>query len=431
MNRHLLNQITSHLLLLLLGALVAALFGITWGLGFSLLLLLIADLYNARNLLDLNQWLRRHDLGSMPHSLGLWGQVFTQLHRLEKHSEQSQQKLRDALVRFQNAGAVLPNGVIVIDENDRILWCNPCAETHFGIRLDQDRDQSLTYLVRHPDFVYHLSGNHPDKPLLLKLDQPSKRTLAIQVVPYSAHERLLVSLDLSQMERDEEVRRDFVANVSHELRTPITVLGGFIETLQDGPELDQATRNRIFNTMQSQTQRMQELVEELLLLSRLESDQEASTNDAVEVGQLMRQVAQSAEHLSQGRHTIEVTIQSHDSILGSSKELLSAFSNLVSNAVRYTPDGGTIRLSWSREQGAGVFSVQDNGIGIEKEHIPRLTERFYRVDRARSRDTGGTGLGLAIVQRIAMRHDATLNITSELGKGSLFRVVFPETRLAK
>jgi two-component system phosphate regulon sensor histidine kinase PhoR len=431
MNRHLLNQVTNYLLLLLLGAVAAALFGITWGLALSLVLLIISNLYNARNLLDLNQWLRRHDLGSMPHSLGLWGQVFTQLHRLEKHSEQSQQKLRDALVRFQNAGAVLPNGVIVIDENDRILWCNPCAETHFGIRLEQDRDQSLTYLVRHPDFLHHLAGPTSAAPLLLKLDQPSKRTLAIQMVPYSNHERLLVSLDLSQMERDEQVRRDFVANVSHELRTPITVLGGFIETLLDNQQLDEATRNRILGTMQSQTHRMQELVEELLLLSRLESDQGTSTPEATSVDHLMRQVAQSAEHLSQGRHTIEVLIKDHDSILGSAKELLSAFGNLVSNAVRYTPDGGTIRLRWSREQGAGVFSVEDNGIGIEQEHIPRLTERFYRVDRARSRDTGGTGLGLAIVQRIATRHEANLEITSEPGKGSRFRVIFPEQRLTK
>jgi two-component system phosphate regulon sensor histidine kinase PhoR len=251
------------------------------------------------------------------------------------------------------------------------------------------------------------------------------------MVPYSNHERLLVSLDLSQMERDEQVRRDFVANVSHELRTPITVLGGFIETLLDNQQLDEATRNRILGTMQSQTQRMQELVEELLLLSRLESDQGTSTPEATSVDHLMRQVAQSAEHLSQGRHTIEVLVKDHDSILGSPKELLSAFGNLVSNAVRYTPDGGTIQLRWSREQGAGVFSVEDNGIGIEQEHIPRLTERFYRVDRARSRDTGGTGLGLAIVQRIATRHEANLEITSEPGKGSRFRVVFPEQRLTK
>lgn len=431
MNRHLTHQIISHLALLALGAITAAIFGMVWGLGLALMLLIIANIYNARNLLDLNQWLRRHELGSMPHSLGLWGQVFTQLHRLEKHSEQSQHKLREALVRFQNAGAVLPNGVIVIDENNRILWCNPRAETHFGIQLDQDRDQSLTYLVRHPDFLNYLGRTDWEAPLVLRPDRPEKLTLSIQMVPYSTHERLLVSHDISQMERDEEVRRDFVANVSHELRTPITVLGGFIETLQETPGLDEKTRSRILETMQGQTRRMQELVEELLLLSRLESDQTVPTSEAVSVDSLMSQVVQSAEHLSQHRHTIVVTLDHHDSILGSAKELVSAFGNLVSNAVRYTPDGGTIRLHWSREQGAGIFSVQDNGIGIEKEHIPRLTERFYRVDRARSRDTGGTGLGLAIVKRIATRHEAELEISSEPGKGSLFRVVFPENRLAK
>ena len=365
----------------------------------------------------------------MPHPTGAWGLVFRQLFRLEKHTAQTQNKLREALERFQQAGIVLPNGVVVIDASDRIQWCNPSAETHFGIDLKQDREQSLTYLVRRPEFVEYLAQTQHDDPLILRRMQGTSLSLSIQMVPYSNNQRLLVSYDITQVEKDERVRQDFVANVSHELRTPITVVGGFIETLLEGETLEPALLRRVLGTMQSQTQRMQNLVEELLSLSRLEGQHTPAPETPVAADLLMRQLVQMAEQLSKGRHEVRGILKTPDIILGADNELLSAFGNLVTNAVRYTPEGGKITLQWELERGEGVFSVQDTGIGIASEHIPRLTERFYRVDLARSRETGGTGLGLAIVKQVLLHHDARLEVSSQPGQGSIFSVRMPVARV--
>ncbi len=419
------------LLVLSLSTLLGLAFGWMWGImSFALFMTMVAA-RDSWQLLTLNRWLQRHQMSSGYQPGGTWSQVFGQLHRLEKHAEQTQQKLREALERFQHAGAALPSGVVVIDPDDRIRWCNPSAESHLGIQLKQDRGQSLTYLIRQPEFGAYLKAPPSDRPLILRRVRGSDLSLSIQVVPYSAEERMLVSHDITQVERDEQVRQDFVANVSHELRTPLTVIGGFIETMLEGEPLDQATQRRVLSTMQSQTQRMQRLVEELLTLSRLESQQAPTPDAPIPVSALMQQLVQMGRQLSQGQHELESFIASPDSILGSESELLSAFGNLVTNAVRYTPAGGRIVLTWKRERGEGVFSVQDSGIGIPQEHIPRLTERFYRVDRARSRETGGTGLGLAIVKQIAMHHDSKLEISSEPGKGSTFSFRIAAARIVQ
>ncbi|NDU92674.1 MAG: phosphate regulon sensor histidine kinase PhoR [Ferrovum sp.] len=405
--------------------------GWVWGLvAFALVMAGIAA-RDSWQLLSLNRWLQRHQLSAGYQPGGTWGQVFGQLHRLEKHAEQTQQKLREALERFQHAGAALPSGVVVIDPADRIRWCNPSAENHLGISLKEDRGQSLTYLIRHPEFGAYLKGPPTSRSLILRRVRGGDLSLSIQVVPYSPEERMLVSNDITQAERDEQVRQDFVANVSHELRTPLTVVGGFIETMLEGDPLDPATQRRILSTMQAQTERMQRLVEELLTLSRLESQQNPSDDTPVPVSALMQQLVQMGRQLSHGRHELESSVASPDHIVGSESELLSAFGNLVTNAVRYTPPGGQICLTWKRERNDGVFSVQDSGIGIPSEHIPRLTERFYRVDRARSRETGGTGLGLAIVKQIAIHHDSRLEISSESGKGSIFSFRIPASRIVE
>ncbi|MHB8353328.1 MAG: phosphate regulon sensor histidine kinase PhoR [Burkholderiales bacterium] len=405
--------------------------GWVWGLvAFALVMAGIAA-RDSWQLLSLNRWLQRHQLSAGYQPGGTWGQVFGQLHRLEKHAEQTQQKLREALERFQHAGAALPSGVVVIDPADRIRWCNPSAENHLGISLKEDRGQSLTYLIRHPEFGAYLKGPPTSRSLILRRVRGGDLSLSIQVVPYSPEERMLVSNDITQAERDEQVRQDFVANVSHELRTPLTVVGGFIETMLEGDPLDPATQRRILSTMQAQTERMQRLVEELLTLSRLESQQNPSDDTPVPVSTLMQQLVQMGRQLSHGRHELESSVASPDHIVGSEPELLSAFGNLVTNAVRYTLPGGRICLTWKRERNDGVFSVQDSGIGIPSEHIPRLTERFYRVDRARSRETGGTGLGLAIVKQIAIHHDSRLEISSESGKGSIFSFRIPASRIVE
>ncbi len=411
-------------------ALVSLAFGWIWGLASFALIMTGVVARDTWHMLALKRWLQQHRIGSGYQPGSIWSQVFGQLYRLEKHAEQTQQKLREALDRFQHAGAALPSGVVVIDTTDRIRWCNPSAEKHLCIQLDQDRGQSLTYLIRQPEFGAYLKAPPSEQPLLLRRVRGNDLTLSIQVVPYSAEERMLVSHDISQMERDELVRQDFVANVSHELRTPLTVVGGFIETLLDGKPLDKDTQHRVLMTMQSQTERMQRLVEELLTLSRLESQLYSTPDDLVQVSVLMQQLVLMGRQLSQNQHEVQSEFTGSDTILGSESELLSAFGNLVSNAVRYTPAGGHISLGWRRERGDGIFSVQDSGIGIPPEHLPRLTERFYRVDRARSRETGGTGLGLAIVKQIAIHHDSRLEINSEPGKGSTFSFRIPAHRIA-
>lgn len=409
--------------------LVGAVLGLPWGLGVLCAFFAAVAARDAWQLQELNRWLHRQQLGSAPHPTGAWGLVFTQLFLLEKHAKQTQQKLREALERFQHAGTALPNGVVVMDATDRIQWCNPSAETHFGIDLKQDRGQSLPYLIRSPEFIEYLSHMQHDNPLILRRVRGTSLSLSIQIVPYSNNERLLVSHDITQVEQDERVRQDFVANVSHELRTPITVVGGFIETLLEGQTLDAPTLRRVLTTMQSQTQRMQSLVEELLSLSRLEGQHTPAPETPVSVALLMRQLVQMGEQLSHGKHEVRGILDSSDTLLGADNELLSAFGNLVTNAVRYTPEGGKVTLRWKREGDEGIFSVQDTGIGIAQEHIPRLTERFYRVDRARSRETGGTGLGLAIVKQILLHHDASLEISSQPGLGSTFSVRIPAARV--
>ncbi|VAY88777.1 sensory histidine kinase in two-component regulatory system with PhoB (fragment) [mine drainage metagenome] len=252
----------------------------------------------------------------------------------------------------------------------------------------------------------------------------------MQLIPYSIDERMLVTQYFTQWERDEKVRRDFVANVSHELRTPLTVVGGFIETLQDSDPLPPATQERIFQIMETQTDRMRRLVEELLSLSRLESQTGVAPLTPIPLSALLTPMLLTAHQLSQGQHTIDTQGDfDHRTLLGIESELSSAFGNLVANAVRYTPPGGQITLSWREEGEEGIFTVQDTGIGIAAEHIPRLTERFYRVDQARSRDTGGTGLGLSIVKQIALHHDLTLIVDSQPDKGSTFALRFPAHRL--
>ncbi|NDU86449.1 MAG: phosphate regulon sensor histidine kinase PhoR [Ferrovum sp.] len=405
--------------------------GWMWGVSLFAFFMTAVAARDAWKLQSLHRWLQNQPL-STTHSTGrTWQQVFGQLHSLEQRFDENEVRLREALERFQQALALLPNGIVILDQNHRILWCNPSAEQHFPIHLEQDRGQSLPYLIRQTEFQQFLDAPAPSSMPhgTLHRRPDSDKVLSMQLVPYSDHERMLVTQDITQWERDERVRRDFVANVSHELRTPLTVIGGFIETMQNSGPLPPATQERILETMANQTQRMHRLVEELLSLSRLESQTGQASMIPLSLQGLLTQVLQTARQLSQGQHTL-TTVGSFDlTVLGCESELLSAFGNLVANAVRYTPAGGEIALEWQQTESKGIFSVRDSGIGIEAEHIPRLTERFYRVDRARSRDTGGTGLGLAIVKQVAMHHDAHLEIQSEPGIGSTFSLHFPAARL--
>ncbi|HTT36649.1 MAG TPA: phosphate regulon sensor histidine kinase PhoR [Burkholderiales bacterium] len=394
-------------------------------------LLLLLFLHHVFNLSRLYRWLEDPRSSGLPEGSGVWEDIYAALARLLKRRTQIESRLSAALERFQEAGAALPEGLIILDEADCIEWCNPKAEAYFGLSSERDRNQQITYLVRHPPFVEYLETRNYREPLVLRLMRSEgELTLSIQLVPYGDSQKLLLSRDITRWERMETTRRDFVANVSHELRTPLTVLGGFLETLSEATEHDPAMLRRSLQLMSEQTYRMQRLVEDLLTLSRLESAHNPLREEPVDVPELLRSLHRDAQALSEGRHRLSLRLENTGGIRGSAEELRSAFLNLISNAVRYTPENGEIEVSWVKRDGEPMLSVRDTGIGIEPHHIPRLTERFYRVDRSRSRGTGGTGLGLAIVKHVLSRHQAHLEIESEPGKGSTFRAVFPASRSA-
>jgi len=403
------------------GALPAALF-----LSLSLLLRLVLYL---RRLAALDKWLDDPEGRAVPDSYGVWGDVYARLNKMVRKQLSDRERRIAALQDMEQATSALPEGVVILDEADNIEWCNPLAEQHFGLDIKHDTGQQITYLARQPEFVEYLAARQFADPLILRgTRQDSLLILSIKLIPYGANKKLLISRDITHFERVETMRRDFVANVSHELRTPLTVVNGFIETLCDMPNLENDMSRRALQLMGDQTYRMNHLVDDLLTLSRLENKLNTLQEEIVNVPQLLHTLQQEGASLSGKQHTLDLKLESDCGVLGNTAELHSAFGNLVSNAIRYTPPGGEIVLRWHEQNGQQVFSVQDSGIGIAPQHIPRLTERFYRVDRSRSRETGGTGLGLAIVKHVANRHQAHLGIASEEGHGSTFSIVFPAKR---
>ena len=393
----------------------------------SVVLLLIVIHYQ-RNLAILDKWLTGQKT-SLPDSSGRWGDVFARLARVMREQKHTHEQINSAFERLRRATSAMPEGVVILDEVDRIEWCNPVAEKHLSINSTLDTGQHITHLLRQTQFAQYLSADNYTDPLIIKQLRQRELTLSLQLVPYGDKQKLLLSRDVTRLEEIQTMRRDFVANVSHELRTPLTVVGGFLETLADEPGSDAETRKWALALMTDQTTRMQRLVEDLLTLSRLEDTENLAREDKADVPDMLRKLYDEAQSLSVGRHRVILNLESDAKLLGSAHELRSAFSNLISNAIRYTPEGGRITLSWSIRNGQGVFAVKDSGIGVEPEHISRLTERFYRVDRGRSRETGGTGLGLAIVKHVLTCHQAKLEIESEPGKGSCFSAWFPTERL--
>ena len=377
----------------------------------------------------LNLWLKKPVLNQIPNGSGIWEDIFVALHKEYRRHSRNQMQLSSALGRFSHAASALPDGVVLLNALNEIEWCNPPAEVKLGLDLKKDENQPITYLVRHSDFIKYLQKQDYSEPIKLKSWRNFDVTLEIQLIPYSSKQKLLICRDVTQLERIEIMRRDFIANVSHELRTPITVVGGFLETLLDTEgALDERTRS-YFNMMQDQTTRMRLLINDLLTLSNIESNVVSPESTEIEMLPLLNMLINDANSLSRGKHKIITHIDKLLNLIGAPGELQSAMSNLINNAIRYTPDGGEIIVTWEKRNDQAVFSVKDNGIGIEQKHIDRLTERFYRVDSSRSRDTGGTGLGLSIVKHILTRHEAKLEINSELGIGSTFSEIFPKERI--
>ena len=367
--------------------------------------------------------------GPVPEGRGSWRDVFTAIHRRVRMRQAHQRDLRQTIDRFRRAAEAIPDGVIVLDADNVIEWANPRACEQLGLDVAMDRGKPIVNLVRQPEFLAYVEAGDYSASVSVTTIGGRPLTLSLQLVPFGARETLLLSHDVTQVEAVARMRRDFIANVSHELKTPLTVIAGFVETMQD-LDLDARQRARYLGLMQEQARNMQRLVNDLLTLSALESEHHPVGEERFAILPLVLELSAEAKALSGDRHAIELDLREPATVAGSRDEIRSAFSNLVSNAVRYTPPGGRITLAWRVERsGCGVFAVTDTGIGIAKEHLPRLTERFYRVDRSRSRATGGTGLGLAIVKHVLLRHQAELGIASEPGRGSTFSVRLPPRRV--
>jgi len=384
--------------------------------------------YHVAKLAALIRWLRQPGATPLPEARGAWDEAFALLYRFERAADREADRLSRALMRWRQAGEALPDGVVILDAQNRIEWCNEGAGRHFGLDLRADPGRPVTNLVRQPEFAAYIEAEDYAHAIPLRSEHGGGLVLSVQVIPYGEAQKLLLSRDITRLEKVETMRRDFVANVSHELRTPLTVLVGFLETVRE-LKLDPERSRDYMNLMAEQARRMQRIVDDLLALSTLESSPEPSLEERVNVHGLLARVKADAAALSGGRHRITLDAMEGFDITGAESEIASAFGNLASNAVRYTPEGGTVRLIWRASDGGAEFTVEDTGVGIEPQHIARLTERFYRVDRGRSRETGGTGLGLAIVKHALMRHQATLDIQSEPGKGSRFSARFPARRV--
>jgi two-component system, OmpR family, phosphate regulon sensor histidine kinase PhoR len=379
----------------------------------------------------LTQWLETPTKRALPDGWGAWEDVFTTLHKRHRTDVAQQQALESGLDQFRAATQALPDGLAILGRGNAIEWCNHAASTHFGIDPVRDRGFLVTNLIRHPDFTEYLIRTDKREPITISTGANPHLKLSVSLLPFQDGRTIVLSRDVTQLMRVDQVRRDFIANVSHEMRTPLTVVHGFLEQMQGDNALPAATRMQFEQLMFAQTSRMKTLVEDLLTLSTLEADDQAPKAEPARVPHAIAQAIESARAVSAGKHAIvmEGELGEHaPDITGNANELQSVFTNLVTNAVRYTPEGGTITVRWGIDQGRATFSVSDTGIGIAPDHIPRLTERFYRVDRSRSRETGGTGLGLAIVKHIVARHGGQLLIASQLGAGSTFTVVFPAVR---
>lgn len=389
----------------------------------------VADTLKGDRLLD---WLRNPEADA-PALPGMWGEVAHGIQRVLRQREQALADEREQHAQFLSGIEASPNGVILLDATEHIVWISSVAASHFGLDSRRDLAQRITNLIRVPAFVQYLTDGHYEEPVNFIAHRGAPVMLSVNICTFGEGQRLVLSQDITERDRSERMRRDFVANVSHEIRTPLTVLTGFIETLKDLP-LTNTERARVLVLMQQQSERLQALVADLLTLAQIEGSPQPARDRWMSVESLWGRLESDARALSGERHQIAFNASgvplAQLELAGVESEWLSGLGNLVSNAIRYTPEGGQVTVCWSQTPDGGAsYAVTDSGIGIAAEHLPRLTERFYRVDGSRSRETGGTGLGLAIVKHVVQRHGGELHIASEPGKGSTFTITIPATRL--
>jgi len=399
-----------------------------------LLTLLVASWFylawNMYYLYRLDQWVVQRQKKSPPEGKGVWGEVFYSIYRLQRRNRKRKKKLAAMLTRFQESTSAMPDATLVLNEDNEIEWFNKAAVNLLGLNKTVDIGQRVENLVRTPVFVTYLKRADFQSPLEIFSPEDKSVRISINIVPYGKSQKLVIVRDITRLYQLERVRRDFVANVSHELKTPLTVVNGYLENMIDSDLDGQEQWNKILQQMYQQSIRMQHIVDDLLMLSRLESDDDdGNSRNPVAVPALIAAIVEEIQPLTKGKQqTVNVDCNFTLWLLGNEKEIYSSFSNLVINAVKYTPEHGEIGIRWFLHDNQPCFEVSDTGIGIAPQHIPRLTERFYRVDTGRSRQEGGTGLGLAIVKHVLLRHNAVLNVSSQINQGSVFQCLFPVDR---
>ena len=394
------------------------------------------SIYTAGHLLfayQLHRWLAKPRIEPRE-GLGVWQEIYTELYRLKQRNRRRKRRLKDIVSEFQASTAALPDGAVVIDGRGRIVWFNQAAAANLALRAGQDNGQRIVNLIRHPRFGEFMVSAALDGTMAeLEIPAPANEanTVLLRIVPYGDGQRLLIARDVSDQKRLESTRRDFVANASHELRTPLTVLRGYLEIMSEdaGESGALAAWQRPLREMSAQSQRMGRIIDSLLRLARLEAEGMHQRQEAIDVGEMVRHVVDGLKRHEAREHVFELDLQPGLHLDGRASELESVIANLAANAARYSPAASTIRIAWQADAGGALLSVADNGRGIAPEHIPRLTERFYRVDSGRKASDGGTGLGLAIVKHSLEHHESELIIDSEPGAGSTFSARFPHSRL--
>ncbi|MEH5012889.1 phosphate regulon sensor histidine kinase PhoR [Phytobacter diazotrophicus] len=415
---------------LILCCLPAALLGAFFGYLPWFLLVAVTGLlaWHFWNLMRLSWWLWVDKSMTPPPGTGSWEPLLYGLHQMQMRNKKRRRELGNLIKRFRSGAESLPDALVMITEEGTMFWCNGLAQQLLNLRWPDDNGQNILNLLRYPEFTRYLKTKDFTRPLNLVLN--NGRHLEIRVMPYSEQQLLMVARDVTQMHQLEGARRNFFANVSHELRTPLTVLQGYLEMMQE-QTLEGPPRDKALHTMREQTSRMEGLVKQLLTLSKIEAAPTLPPNETIDVPMMLRVVEREAQTLSQKKHEFEFVVDNDLKVLGNEDQLRSAISNLVYNAVNHTPAGTHITVRWQRALSGAQFIVEDNGPGIGPEHIPRLTERFYRVDKARSRQTGGSGLGLAIVKHALNHHESKLEIDSTPGKGTRFSFTLPARLVVK
>jgi two-component system phosphate regulon sensor histidine kinase PhoR len=375
----------------------------------------------------LNIWLWHSKKMSPPKIGGIWEHIYDGIYSLQKRNRARRKELGKIVRRFREGSEALPDAAVVVDANAAILWCNRLARIELGLHWPGDAGRRIYNFIRHPQFIEFYHAGRYDQPIEIPSPVNTERTLEYRIMPYGDRNLMVLIRDVTQLTQIEKMRKDFVANVSHELRTPLTVINGYLEMLPGNPDIPAEFVDKAFKEMSTQSSRMQTLIEELLILSRIEASNERVHDKLVDVPLLLSAIKIDAETLNKAKkHNIVMQVDQDLQVYGIENELRSAFSNLLFNAINYTPDNGEIIVQWNLRAQQAHFSVQDNGEGIEAKHLSRLTERFYRVDKARSRTTGGSGLGLSIVKHVLSHHNSHLNINSSVGQGSKFFFAFSE-----